>query len=152
MNFAQRLKVVDTSHIALWGDSYSGGEVILVGAIDDRVSAIVAQCPSSGPAIPELEPTAAIFEAIRNVLVAGDVAGSPETTIGPLPVVSSDQMGTPSLLRPIQAFRWFIEHGGRPGSLWVNRMTRVTPATPVPYSPVLCAPFVTAPILMMVAG
>lgn len=30
-------------------------------------------------------------------------------------------------------------------------MTRVLPNTPVPFHPVLCAPFVTAPTLMMVA-
>lgn len=151
MNFVERLDGVDPSRIALWGDSYSGGEVILVGAIDERVKAIVAQCPTCGPAVPPHQPNAANFEAIRKIFLAGDVAGSPETTIGPLPVVSSDQAGTPSLLTPIQAFRWFIDYGGRPGALWINRVTRVMPATSIPYSPVLCAPFVKAPILMMVA-
>lgn len=72
-------------------------------------------------------------------------------TVGPLPVVSSDQLGTPSLLEPIQAYRWFIDHGARHGTGWLNRVTRVVPDTPVPYNPVLCAPFVTAPTLMMVA-
>ena len=56
-----------------------------------------------------------------------------------------------SLLAPIQAFRWFIDYGGRPGSGWVNRVTRVLPPTPVPYSPYLCAPFVQAKVLLMVA-
>jgi len=81
----------------------------------------------------------------------GDIRGSPESKIGPIPVVSFDQKGTPSLLKPIQAFRWFIDYGGRPGSNWINSVTRVIPATPLPCNPVLCAPFLQAPILMMVA-
>ena len=64
-------------------------------------------------------------------------------------VVSPDQLGTPSLLAPIQAFRWFVEYGGRPGSAWLNRATRVIPPTPVPYSPYLCAPYVQAKMLVM---
>jgi uncharacterized protein len=79
------------------------------------------------------------------------VRGGPDATVGPLPVVSADQLGTPSLLQPIQAFRWFIEYGARHDTGWLNRVTRVVPDTPVPYSPVLCAPFVTQPTLMMVA-
>ena len=71
--------------------------------------------------------------------------------MGPMPVVSSDQAGTPPLLKPIQAFRWFIDYGGRAGTRWINSVTRVLPATPVPYHPALCAPFVRAHTLLMVA-
>lgn len=60
-------------------------------------------------------------------------------------------MGSPSLLKPVQPYRWFIDYGGRPGSGWQNQATRVTPSDTAPYSPYLCAPFVTAPSLMMVA-
>ncbi len=151
ISFVETLERVDPHRIALWGDSYSGGEVIVVGAIDRRVSAIVAQCPVCGAKAPTVEPTRAVFEAIKDILLRGDVGGSSETTTGTLPVVSFDQVGTPSLLTPIQAFRWFIDYGGRAGTHWVNNVTRVVPATPIPYSPVLCAPFVEAPTLMMVA-
>ncbi|HEX9890272.1 MAG TPA: alpha/beta fold hydrolase [Nitriliruptorales bacterium] len=151
IDFVQTLDRLDRDRIALWGDSYSGGEVMVVGAIDQRVSAIVAQIPTCGAQPPTLEPTQANFDAIRTTLLSGEVAGGPEATVGPLPVVSADQLGTPSLLEPIQAFRWFIEHGARHGTGWVNRATRVVPDTPVPYNPVLCAPFIIPPILMMVA-
>jgi hypothetical protein len=151
MNFVQTLDTIDPSRIAIWGDSYSAGEVIVVGAVDDRVKAIVAQCPVCGSEVPSHEPNGANFEAIRETLLRGDVSGSPDTTIGPMPVVSSDQVGTPSLLKPIQAYRWFIDYGGRPGTNWSNRVTRCGPETTIPYSPVLCAPYVRAPIMMMVA-
>jgi pimeloyl-ACP methyl ester carboxylesterase len=151
VNFAGTLDEIDPDRIALWGDSYTGGQVIVVGAIEPRVRVIVAQCPVFGAEPPSVEPSKANFDTIKDILSRGDLRGSPETTIGPMPVVSFDQAGTPSLLKPIQAFRWFIDYGGRAGTQWVNSVTRVLPATPVPYHPALCAPFVKAPTLLMVA-
>jgi hypothetical protein len=151
IDFAVTLDEVDADRIALWGDSYTGGQVIVVGAIDPRVKAIVAQCPVLGAEPPAVEPTKANFEILTEIFLRGDVRGSPETTTGPIPVVSSDQAGTPSLLKPIQAFRWFIDYGGRAGTKWINSVTRVVPVTSVPYHPTLCAPFVKAPTLLMVA-
>ena len=151
IDFVESLDVIDPDRIGLWGDSYTGGQVIVVGAIDARVKAIAAQCPVCGMEPPSIEPNTPNFEIIKETLLRGDVRGSAETTAGPMPVVSFDQVGTPSLLKPIQAFRWFIDYGGRPGTRWINNVTRVLPKTPVPYSPVLCAPFVKAPVLMMVA-
>lgn len=151
LDFVGTLEGVNTDRVALWGDSYSGGEVLVVGAVDPRVTAIVAQIPVCGSQPPEVEPSRANFDTIRTILEDGDVTGGPAVTVGPIPVVSPNQLGTPSLLGPIQAFRWFIEHGARHGTRWLNHVTRVIPATPVPYNPVLCAPFVTPPTLMMVA-
>ena len=151
MTFASKHPAVDPDRMALWGDSYSGGEVVVVSACDARPKAIVAQCPIFGAVAPASIPSAEVFAAIKATLLSGDVAGTPETTTGPLPVVSPDQAGTPSLLTPIQAFRWFIDYGGRPGSGWFNRVTRVIPPTPVAYNPYLCSPFVQADVLLMVA-
>jgi len=151
IDFAVGLAEIDPDRIALWGDSYTGGQVVVVGAIDRRAKAIVAQCPVFGAEPPSVEPTRANFEILAGIFSQGDVRGSPETTTGPLPVVSFDQAGTPSLLKPIQAFRWFIDYGGRAGTKWMNNVTRVIPATPVPYHPSLCAPFVTAPTMLIVA-
>jgi uncharacterized protein len=151
VKFVERLDEVDPERIALWGDSYTGGQVIIIGAIEQRVKVIVAQCPVFGAEPPAVDPSQANFDIIKEIISRGDVRGSPETSIGPIPVVSFDQTGTPSLLKPIQAFRWFIDYGGRAGTRWVNSVTRVLPATPVPYHPALCTPFVKAPTLLMVA-
>jgi uncharacterized protein len=151
LKFVQTLDAVDPERIALWGDSYTGGQVIVVGAIEPRIKVIVAQCPVFGAEPPPVAPSKAHFDLIQDTLSRGDVRGSPETTLGPLPVVSFDQAGTPSLLKPIQAFRWFIDYGGRAGTRWVNSATRVLPPTPVPYHPALCAPFVKAHTLLIVA-
>lgn len=151
LTFACTHDAVDRDRIGLWGDSYSGGEVIVVSACDDRPKAIVAQCPVFGAALPAATPSADACAAIRATLLSGDVRGTAETTTGPLPVVSDDQAGTPSLLAPIQAFRWFMDYGSRPSSGWINRVSRVVPRTTVMYSPYLCAPFVQAAVLLMVA-
>jgi len=151
LSFVCAHDAIDADRIALWGDSYSGGEVVVVAACDDRASVVVAQVPVFGATLPMHAPSGDAFAAIRDTLLSGDVSGTPETTTGPLPVVSHDQAGTPSLLAPIQAFRWFIEYGGRPGSGWANRVSRVIPATPVPFSPYLCGPFVQQDVLLMVA-
>ena len=151
IDFAVSLSEVDSGRIAIWGDSYSGGEAMVMGAIDNRVKAIVVQCPICGEKPPGMEPSAESFQQLEDILLRGNVQGNAEDTTGPMPVVSFDQSGTPSLLKPIQAFRWFIDYGGRAGTLWVNRVTRVIPKTVVPFSPVLSAPFVKAPILMVVA-
>ena len=69
---------------------------------------------------------------------------------GPMPVVSHDQNTNPSLLTPIQAFKWFIDQGGQWNSGWKNKVTRVIPKTDVPFSSLVNAPFTKVPVLMMI--
>lgn len=151
IDFASELDGHDPDRIGVWGDSYTAAQVFLVAACDVRANAVVAQCPTFGATKPEVESTREMFDAIRATFQSGDVSGGPGDSTGPLPVVSPDQLGTPSLLLPIQAYRWFIEYGGGHGSGWLNYATRVVPSDTAPYSPYLCMPNVTAPALMMVA-
>jgi len=76
------------------------------------------------------------------------VSATSENTIGPLPIVSCDQRGTPSLLRALTAYRWFIEHGCRFQSKWENWATLVAPATP---NAVVCAKHLKAPLLVVLS-
>ena len=41
--YAQRLPPVDANRIGIWGSSYSGGHLLVVGAIDRRVKCVVSQ-------------------------------------------------------------------------------------------------------------
>ncbi len=150
IDFACTLPGIDDTRIALWGDSLSAAEVVGVGAIDPRVKAIIAQVPAFGDTPPPPDPDGTLFAAIRETLLNGDVAGTPETTTARMPVVSFDQPGVPSLLAPVTAFRWFIEYGARHGTRWENWATLVTPQTPAPFHPVLCAPHLQAPLLLLV--
>jgi len=45
ITYATTLDEVDPTRIGIWGSSYSGGHVLVVGAIDRRVKAVVAQVP-----------------------------------------------------------------------------------------------------------
>jgi dienelactone hydrolase len=109
ITFASTIDDHDSTRIGIWGDSYSAGQVFLVAACDPRVRVVVAQCPVFGATSPDVEPTREVFEAIRETFQSGDVSGRPEDKTGPVPVVSPDQLGAPSLLKPIQAYRWFID-------------------------------------------
>ena len=49
ITFAETLPETDPARIGIWGSSYSGGHVMVVGAIDRRVKCVVAQHSSSLP-------------------------------------------------------------------------------------------------------
>ena len=150
IDYVSSLPELDKSRVAVWGDSFSAGQVLVVGACDDRVKAIVSQTTACGPTMPPQDPDGSLFAAVKTTFDDGNVS-IPDAVTGPLPVVSFDQHGTPSLLTPISAYRWFIEYGGRHGTRWENWVTRVIPKTPAPYHPGICAPHVKAPTLMMIA-
>lgn len=141
---------VRADRVAAWGDSYSGMIALAVAALEPRFAAVAVQCPTCGVEKPSVEPNDQDFEIMRAIFMDGDVRGTPETTVGPMPVVSFDQAGSPSLLKPIQAYRWFIDYGGRHGSFWENRVTRIVPPTPVPFSAYLAAPYIRVPTFLMV--
>jgi len=152
VRFAKALPEVDGEHVALWGLSNSGMQVLVLGALlDGEVAAVTAVVPSCGEEPPPPDPDGRLFAAMRDTFERGDVSGTPETTAGPMPVVSFDPIRYPSHLAPPTAFRWFMEHGGRPGSGWINDATRVVPATPAPFSPGIAAPRVRMPVQVIYA-
>lgn len=52
ITYAQSLEEVDAEKIAIWGSSYSGGNVLQVAAYDRRVKAVLSQGPMvSGPEV-----------------------------------------------------------------------------------------------------
>ena len=151
IDFVTTLPEIDSSKIGLWGDSMSGSEVIVVASIDHRIKAIVAQVPACGGELPPSDPDGKLYKSITDTFLYGDVEGTPETTIGPMPVVSFYQKTIPSMLTPLTAYRWFIEYGGRYNTKWENSVTHVEPNVPIKFNPVLCIPYIKAALLMVVA-
>src|ERR1700761_2409344 len=45
ITFAETLEATNPDRIGVWGSSYSGGHVLVVGAIDRRVKCVVSQVP-----------------------------------------------------------------------------------------------------------
>ncbi len=150
MTFATTLPGVDRARIALWGDSFSGAVVLVVAGVDDRVGAVVAQVPATGREPAPADPDGDLYRALRDLILTGDLDG-PADRIGPMPVVSADQVYAPSLLQPIQAYRWFVEYGGRFGSRWENLATRVILKDVPPFHAGITAPHITSPVLMQIS-
>lgn len=151
INFVITLPEVDHARIVLWGDSLSGAEVVMVGAIDARVKAVIAQIPAYGDVLPPEDPDGALFSAIQETFLHSDLDKLAEKITGPMPVVSFDQAGTPSALLPLTAFRWFIEYGGRYDTKWKNSVTIAIKDTSVRFNAALCAPHLKAPLLMVMS-
>lgn len=80
LSFACTRPEVDPKRIGLWGDSYTGGQVVLVSACDTRLKAIMAQCPVFGATTPPITPSAENLAAIKATLRTGDVSGTAETS------------------------------------------------------------------------
>jgi len=151
INYVTTLSHIDTSKIILWGDSMSACEVVVVAAIDHRVKGVIAQVPAFGDTLPPQDLDGKLFNSISETFLNGNVEGTPETTFGPMPVVSFDQVSVPSMLSEITAFRWFIEYGGRYNTKWENSVTHVVPNVPTKFNAIICIPHIKAAILL-VAG
>ena len=150
LDFVTTLPTVDPTRLAIWGDSMSGAVALGVAAFDDRVRAVVVQVPACGSEPPPDDPDGAAFTTLRSAYRRGG-PGTRGSVIGPMAVVSPDQLGSPSLLSPITAFRWFIDHGGRPGTGWLNWATVEVPDGPVPFHPGLCTPHLQGPSMWTIA-
>lgn len=151
IDFAVSQPEIDASKIAVWGASMSAQEAFLVGAIDERVRAIITMIPGFGSAIPTEDKDGKLYAFAKKAVMSDDIIGMSHTVIEQMPIVSSDQIGTPSVLVEITAYRWFIEYGGRFGTNWNNVVSYSDIETPELYHTGQCAPHLKAPILMVVA-
>ncbi len=140
---------IDRDRIAVWGDSLSGKVALVVAAVDPRLAAIVVQVPGCGAEV--IEPAPARYESIRGTVLHADLDKFQRTIEGPAPVVSFDQAGSPSLLTPITAYRWFLTYGAQFGTGWENRATVAVLDTPTPFEVFSCMAHLSAPLLMVVA-
>src|SRR5579884_4243745 len=102
ITYARTRPEVDRERIGIWGSSYSGGHVLVVGAIDRRVSCVVSQVPLvSGyrnilrlVRADMIAPTRAQFDQDREARFAGQPPAM-------IPVVSADPMA-PSTLPTVE--------------------------------------------------
>jgi len=139
---------VDDSRLAVWGSSFSGGEVLVLGATDDRVRAVIAQAPYVGN--PELDDADGAQFAAMSAAALGDVPGPGEQLVGPVPVVAADPAG-PAMLPQPESREWF-EGFAEQAPSWRNEVTLVLDGALAPFEPALAARHLAAtPLLMIVA-
>ena len=77
IDYVCSLAEIDKLRVAIWGDSFSAGQVLVVAACDDRVKAIVSQTTACGPTMPPQDPDGALFASVKSTFQNGDV-GTPE--------------------------------------------------------------------------
>ena len=147
---------VDVSRIGIWGSSYAGGVAMVVGAVDRRVRAVVANVPWAGsPDVDSVDADAA-FAAIRDALDDPDGPGTVTmrgTPAGPAAVVEEPGELLPAFLPQPESREWFLRAGRVAGSGWENRVWfGVPPADAPAFDPgVAVAHVAPTPLLMVVA-
>jgi fermentation-respiration switch protein FrsA (DUF1100 family) len=143
---------VDRDRIGVWGSSYSGAHVLVVGAIDRRVKCVVAQVPLiSGHENARrlvradlLAPTQELFDADREARFHGEPPAM-------LPVVSPE--GEPCALPTADSYAWFTTSGAERAPSWVNECTLRSVEMFWEYEPGTYLPWISpTPLLMVVAA
>jgi len=153
ITYATTRPEVDAARIGVWGSSYSGGHVLVVGAIDRRVRCVACQVPlisghRNSRRIVRSDLIAAVggmFDEDRAARYAG---GAPAM----IPVVDADPMA-PSSLPTADSYEWFTETGAARAPSWRNEVTLRSVEMFWEYEPGAYIQWVSpTPLLMVVAA
>ena len=152
ISFAETLGETDTDRIGIWGSSYSGSHVLVVGAIDRRVKCVVSQAPmiSGHENVRRLVRAdhIAVFQRMFESDRRSRLAGNPPAMV---PVVSEDPAG-PAALPSADSWTWFTETGRSRAPTWKNEVTLRSVEMLSEYEPGSYIGFVSpTPLLMIVA-
>jgi uncharacterized protein len=123
ITYAITLPETDASRIGIWGSSYSGGHVLVVGAIDRRVKAVVAQVPLiSGYDNVRALVRSDFIDGFREQFDADRLARFQGKEPGMVPVVAENPFD-PSALPTPDSWQWFTETGKNRAPNWKNEVT-----------------------------
>jgi fermentation-respiration switch protein FrsA (DUF1100 family) len=151
ITFARTLDEVDNDRIGIWGSSYSGAHVLVVGAIDRRVKCVVAQVPLiSGHDNARrlvradlIKPTQEMFDADRDARFRGEAPMM-------IPVVAPE--GEPCALPTADSYEWFTTAGAERAPSWINSCTLRSVEMFWDYEPGTYLPWISpTPLLLVVA-
>jgi len=123
ITFATTLAEVDGERIGVWGSSYSGGHVLVVGAIDRRVKCVACQVPlisghRNARRIVRSDFIAAVGSMFDEDRANRYNGGAPAM----IPVVDEDPLA-PSALPTPDSYQWFTETGRTRAPSWRNEVT-----------------------------
>ena len=152
ITFAGTLAEVDADRVGVWGSSYSGAHVVVLGATDRRVKCVVAQVPlisghRNARRLIRSDFIAAVqgqFDADRTARYAGQ----PRAMI---PVVAQDPMAPCALPTP-DSWQWFTETGKSRAPAWRNEVTLHSVEMFTEYEPGVYIEWVSPTPLMMVVA
>lgn len=152
ITFAEALEETDADRIGIWGSSYSGGHVLVVGAIDRRVRCVASQVPLISGHRNARRLIRADFWAGLHGMFDDDrrnrYAGKPPAMI---PVVAESPTA-PSALPTADSWKWFTETGRSRAPSWRNEVTLRSVELFTEYEPGAYVRFISpTPLLLVVA-
>lgn len=154
IGFLSELTFVDAQRIGIWGSSFSGGEVLVVGACDSRVKAIVANVPLAGFDGVDYSDTQIVYQAMRDSLLdesGNGLADKIESQLGPVQIVKENGVDE-VLLGQAESADWYLGEGNTPGSFWLNAATLVNClGEDSLWDPAQCIAHIAPPLLMVIA-
>jgi len=144
---------IDADRIGVWGSSYSGGHVLVVGAIDRRVKCVVSQVPLvSGSRNLKRLIRADMMAEVRKQFDTDRMARWKGEAPAMIPVVAEDPMA-PAALPTADSWQWFTETGRNRASAWRNEVTLRTVEMLGEYEPVAYVSRISpTPLLMVIAA
>lgn len=154
ITYAQTLPEVDPNRVGVWGSSYSGGHVLVVGAIDRRVKCVVSQVPLVSGHDNFLRLVRADLVAANREMFGQDRlnryrGGEPAK----IAVVSEDPVRTPCALPTADSYQWFTETARTRAPSWKNEVTLRSVEMFSEYEPGTYVPWIApTPLLMVVAA
>lgn len=153
ITFAETLDETDAARIGIWGSSYSGSHVLVVGAIDRRVRCVVSQAPmiSGHDNIRRLVRADHIagFQRMFENDRRSRLAGNPPVMV---PVVSEDP-ASPAVLPSADSWAFFTETGRTRAPAWRNEVTLRSVEMLSEYEPGSYISFISpTPLLMIIAS
>jgi fermentation-respiration switch protein FrsA (DUF1100 family) len=153
ITYATTLPEVDPARIGIWGSSYSGGHVLVVGAIDRRVKAVVGQVPLiSGHDNLRALVRADFIAGFREMFDADRLARFQGKEPAMVPVVDEDPLAPCALPTP-DSWSWFSETGLNRAPAWSNEVTLRSVEMFTEYEPVSYVPYISpTPLLLLVAA
>ena len=152
ITYAQTLPGINPARIGIWGSSYSGGHVIVVGALDRRVKCVVGQVLLISGHRNARRLIRADFWAGLNGMFEDDrrnrYAGKPPAMI---PVVAENP-AAPSALPTADSWAWFTETGKTRAPSWRNEVTLRSVEMFTEYEPGAYVGYISpTPLLLVVA-
>jgi fermentation-respiration switch protein FrsA (DUF1100 family) len=152
ITFAETLEATDPARIGIWGSDYSGGHVLVVGAIDRRVKCVVAQVPlASGHANTRRLTRADFFSTLQRLFEHDRRARMAGHAPAMVALVSEDP-AVPSALRSSEGFDWYTDAARGLAPTWRNEVTLRSVEMFSEYEPGTYARYVSpTPLLMVVA-
>jgi fermentation-respiration switch protein FrsA (DUF1100 family) len=142
---------IDAERIGIWGTSFSGGHAMVMGALDPRIKAVVAQVPAIGiaeslVALNGREGLAALLSLCQR-----DHAARQQGLPGQeLPAVAP--AGQPSVMPSPDAYAWFTAAARDLAPAWRNAMSLESLARAVEYVPGAFIGFVSPKPLLIQAA